>query len=219
MKKYYEAYDMRYCAVHEKGLRWTHDINTPAVLQLLEKYCKKDGKILEIGCGEGRDAKAVLNAGYDLYASDISKTAVDFCRADMPDQAGRFFVLDCIGGRLDMKFDFIYSVAVLHMLTEDGDREAFYAFIKNHLKDGGKALIMSMGDGKNEKKSDPQKAFDKSVRRLDGKTVTVAETTCRTVSFDMFEREIKNAGFKIAEKGLTGVIPEFDSLMYAVIFR
>ena len=217
MKKYYEAYDKRYGAVHEKGLRWTHDIKTPAVLQMIEKYCKKDGKILEIGCGEGRDAKAVLYAGYDLYASDISKTAIDFCRADMPDHAERFFVLDCINGELNSCFDFIYSVAVLHMLTEDCDREAFYAFIKKHLKKGGKALVTSMGDGKTEKRSDPGKAFEESVRQLDGKDVTVVETTCRIVSFDTFEREIRAAGFVINEKGVTSVIPEFDSLMYAVI--
>ena len=48
MKKYYEAYDKRYGAVHEKGLRWTHDINTPAVLQILKKYCKKIKKIKNI---------------------------------------------------------------------------------------------------------------------------------------------------------------------------
>ena len=129
-KKYYVAYDERYRAVHSMGLRWTSDIKTPIVLETIDKYCEKSGKVLEIGCGEGRDAKAVFDEGHDLYATDISAEAVEFCRSNMPEHAERFFVLDCINGILDMKFDFIYSVAVLHMLTEDNDRVAFYKLIK-----------------------------------------------------------------------------------------
>ena len=217
-KKYYEAYDMRYRAVHSAGLRWTDDIKTPAVPEMINKYCKKGGRILEIGCGEGRDAKALLCEGYDLYAADISGEAIAFCRSELPGFADRFLLLDCINGSLDMSFDFIYSVAVLHMLTGDDDRAAFYAFIKNHLYDNGKALVLSMGDGVTERTSDPDRAFEQSRRNCRGTEVTVAATTCRTVGFETFEREIKGAGFVIAEKGITSCEPEFDSLMYAVIY-
>ena len=47
--KYYEAYDERYRAVHDIGLRWTSDVKTPIVLDTLKKYCKKSGKVLEKG--------------------------------------------------------------------------------------------------------------------------------------------------------------------------
>lgn len=215
--KYYEAYDERYRAVHDIGLRWTSDVKTPIVLESLEKYSEKRGKVLETGCGEGRDANAVLNAGYDLYASDISAEAIDFCKAQAPVYADRFFTLDFINGTLDMKFDFIYSVAVLHMLTEDNDRAAFYRFIKEHLSPDGKALVLSMGDGEREFRTDPDAAFDLKERECMGKTVEVVSTTCRIVSFDTFEHEIKSAGFEILEKGVTSCEPEFDRLMYAVI--
>lgn len=215
--KYYKAYDKRYRAVHGMGLRWTSDIKTPIVLDTLDKYCEKNGKVLEIGCGEGRDAKAVFDEGYNLCATDISDEAVEFCKSQMPKRAERFFVLDCINGKLDIKFDFIYSVAVLHMLTEDNDRAAFYKFIKEHLKDGGKALVLSMGDGEREFCTDPDKAYELKERECAGKTVKVASTTCRIVNFDTFEHEIRTAGFDIAEKGLTSCPPEFDSLLYAVI--
>ena len=215
--KYYEAYDSRYRAVHSAGMRWTDDIKTPAVPAMINKYCKKGGRILEIGCGEGRDAKALLREGYDLYATDISEEAIAFCRSETPGFAGRFFTLDCINGSLDMSFDFIYSVAVLHMLTEDDDRAAFYAFIRSHLCNNGKALVLSMGDGVTERKSDPGRAFEQSRRSCRGTEVTVAATTCRTVRFETFEREIKDAGFVIAEEGITSCEPEFDSRRYAVI--
>ncbi|MBO4423624.1 MAG: class I SAM-dependent methyltransferase [Clostridia bacterium] len=219
MKKYYEAYEQRYRAVHEKNDRWTSDVPTPAVIGTIEKYCDKSKSILEIGCGEGRDAKAVLGAGYDLTAADISPSAVRFCQKLMPQHKDRFIRLDCLNGTHGKKYDMIYAVAVLHMLTDDADREKFYSFIKDHLKDGGSALVCSMGDGETEFCTDPSKAFEPAEREHNGKKIKVASTTCRIVSFDTFEDEIGRAGFEIKEKGVTASPPEFDSLMYAVIRR
>ena len=39
------------------------------------------------------------------------------------------------------------------MLVLDEDRNNYYKFIYNHLKQNGYALILSMGDGKKEFKS------------------------------------------------------------------
>lgn len=217
MKKYYEAYEERYRAVHSGNARWTEDVPTPVVLSAVGKYCRRGDAILEIGCGEGRDAKAVLDAGYDLFAADISASAVSFCKKTMLEYADRFGVLDCVNGEHGRKYAFIYAVAVLHMLTEDCDRHAFYRFIKDHLIPGGCALVCSMGDGETEFCTDPEEAFRPAERDLRGKTVKVAATTCRTVSFDTFERETAAAGFTVKEKGITSAEPEFDRLMYAVI--
>jgi len=57
-------------------------------------------------------------------------------------------------------FDFIYSVAVIHMLVLDEDRNAFYQFIRSHLRQDGIALICTMGDGNVEMQSDIGKAFE-----------------------------------------------------------
>lgn len=84
-KKYYEAYDDRYRAVHAKGVSWLSDRSTPIVLDTIGKYgVSRTDAILEIGCGEGRDARAVLDGGYGLLATDISEEAVSFCRKRMP---------------------------------------------------------------------------------------------------------------------------------------
>ena len=45
----------------------------------------------------------------------------------------------------------------------------------------------------------------------------VAATSCRMVSFSTFERELKESGLKIVEEGITKSLPDFDSLMYAVV--
>ena len=144
MKKYYEAYDERYKTAHRKGVSWSSDKNTPIVLEVIDRYLNKDTAMLEIGCGEGRDARAVLEKDYDLLATDISSEAIDYCRRIMPEYSDRFMILDGINGYHPYKYDFIYSVAVIHMLVEDEDRKAFYRFIHNHLTDTGLALFCTI---------------------------------------------------------------------------
>lgn len=59
MKKrpYYEAYDKRYRIAHEKGICWLGEEPSAIVLQALERWAvPRESSILELGCGEGRDA-------------------------------------------------------------------------------------------------------------------------------------------------------------------
>ena len=134
-------------------------------------------------------------------------------------KAIRFSTLDAVSGTLNKKFDYIYSVAVIHMLVEDEDRKAFYSFIKEHLTENGIALICSMGDGKIERKTDVRVAFDLGERVCEGETVLVAETSCRIVTFQTFENELKETGFEIMEQGFTSVENHFPVMMYAVVKR
>ena len=220
MKKYYEAYEERYKTIHKMGYSWSGDESTPIVLDVLRRYgVKKSSRVLEIGCGEGRDASAVLKNGYRLLATDISEEAIAYCRAKFPEYKDSFAVLDCIGVKTDEVYDMIYAVAVLHMLVLDGDRAAFYRFIKDHLTEGGVALVCTMGDGTFEMQTGIEKAFTLQERNHFSGKVKVAGTTCRMVSFDTFRKEIGEAGLKIAEEGITSAMPDFDSLMYAVITK
>ena len=218
MKRYYEAYDERYKAIHQKGFSWAGDVATPMVLEVMRRFdLPKEARILEIGCGEGRDARAVLDEGYDLLATDISPEAISYCKSRFPKYADRFAVLDCLNGDCSDTFDMIYAVAVLHMLVEDEDRKRFYSFIREHLSDNGIALVCSMGDGESEFSTRAEEAFEIRERNHFSGPVQVASTSCRMVGFGKFEEEISEAGMTIVEKGLTSAMPDFDSLLYAVI--
>lgn len=217
-RKYYEAYDDRYCQVHQEKLRWFSDTPSHIVGDVMKAY-GIDGKLLEIGCGEGRDAHVLLERGYDLLATDVSREAIAFCRSRWEEYAENFRVLDAVNGELNEKFDFIYAVAVLHMLVQDEDRNGFYRFIKAHLKDWGYALICSMGDGVMERSSDISTAFDlqERIHEDSGKKLCIAGTSYRAVSFESFEAEIRKNGLQIVERGLTDVAPDYWSMMYAVV--
>ena len=125
--------------------------------------------------------------------------------------------MDCLLADHDRLYDFIYAVAVVHMLVRDTDRAGFYAFIRGHLKESGFALICSMGDGEFEMQSDIRTAFQLQERNHPSGKVLVAGTSCRMVSFRTFEAEMKRNGLEIVEKGLTEAMPDFNSLLYAVV--
>lgn len=220
VRQYYEAYEDRYRQVHGEQLHWFGEEPSKIVLETIEHFSvKKNGKILEVGCGEGRDARLLLNCGYDVLATDVSPAAVDYCRKMHPDFAECYACLDCLRGGLEARFDFIYAIAVVHMLVPDEDRDGFYRFIREHLNNDGVALICCQGDGELEHRSDISNAFDlqERIHQQSGKVVRIASTSYRAVSFAAFEDEIRRNGLEILDMGLTDIQPDYWKTMYAVV--
>lgn len=221
MKRYYEAYDLRYQQVHGAGLTWFGGKPTEIVARMLTKYCIAPGMpVLEIGCGEGADAAALLAEGFDVLATDVSLEAIRFCREKYPRWAEHFAVLDCLRDGLDRRFDFIYAVAVLHMLVPDEDRQGLLAFILDHLTSEGTALVVVMGDGEMRRATDVNAAFDVQERthEASGRTLALASTSCRMVTWEEFREELTRAQLEIVELGNTSW-DDSDFSMYAVVKR
>ncbi len=217
-RKYYAAYEERYKTAHAQGVSWASSVSTPIVMEVIDKYgISHSQRLLEIGCGEGRDSRTVLEHGFQLTATDISSEAIAYCKEKMPEYENQFSVLDCLSDELDEKFDFLFAIAVVHMLVPDEDRDGFYGFIRSHLTAGGIALICTMGDGEVERQSDIRSAFTLQERDHESGKMMVAGTSCRMVSWNTFEKELSRNGFTILEKGMTSSLPDFNSLMYAVV--
>lgn len=80
-RKYYEAYDDRYRQVHGAGLQWFDTSASPIVGEVMARWDIRPGtRLLELGCGEGRDAIPLLRQGHDLLATDIAPAAIAYCR-------------------------------------------------------------------------------------------------------------------------------------------
>lgn len=52
----------------------TIDVNLGDIYVIFESYVPAGGKILDLGCGSGRDTRHFAEAGYDVVAIDGSKT-------------------------------------------------------------------------------------------------------------------------------------------------
>ncbi len=220
-KKYYEAYEDRYIQVHQlQNKPWAGNKHSPTIEKLLKKYgVTTNSSILEIGCGEGQNAIYLLKKHYNLEASDVSNEAIRWCKEQARVEGldeNKFFVMDILNNNLNKKYDFIFSVAVLHMLVDDKDRCEFFNFVKNHLKNMGKAFIVVMGDGKMTHKTDTSKAFELADRPFEGKTIKVTTTSCRMVTWDTYLKELQDAKLKVIEHFLDKTISGFNVSMVAV---
>jgi len=78
-------------------------------------------KLLDIGCGEGKDAVFFARCGYDVSAFDISDAGLDKLRrlADKARVNVRAFKANVWDYRLDTKYDVLYSSGVLHYIKPE----------------------------------------------------------------------------------------------------
>ena len=102
------------------------------------------------------------------------------------------------------------------MLVDDKDRREFFNFVRNHLKGTGKAFIVVMGDGKMTRKTDSTKAFELSDRPFGDKTIQVATTSCRMVTWEQYLQEFEDANLKVLDHYLDKTISGFAVSMVAV---
>lgn len=89
------------------------------VLQLMPPT--KPLKMLDIGCGEGKDAVFFARNGYQVTAFDISEAGIEKTKR-LAEQSGVYidvFKADILDYRLDDDYDIIFSSGVLHYLKPD----------------------------------------------------------------------------------------------------
>ena len=219
---YYKAYDLRYKQVHDIGKLWEYQENTKEVINFLKNNsAKKSDNILELGCGEGRDAIYLLNKGYfNLLAIDYSKEAINTCNILTNNKyVNKFRQLDLIEDELDKKFKFIYSISVLHMFILEEHRNKYWQFIYNHLENNGQALISVLGNGINTRETKIEDAFNKSKRVIQSsnKEVEIVNTSCKIVTWDELKKEISQNNLKIIKKWISYDIPGFNNSMCVIV--
>jgi SAM-dependent methyltransferase len=105
----------------------------------------RPGKVVEFGCGNGRDARWFAGQGFDYVGLDASPAAVDRCRADMGQskrctfQTGDFTAPDLLPAEAGTA-ELVYSRFTLHSVT--GEQEAgAVANAFRLLKPGGRFML------------------------------------------------------------------------------
>ena len=218
---YYKAYEKRYKQVYEKNMMWSSNSFTPEVMDIIKEFnISKKAKILDLGCGEGRDAIYLLKENYNVLAIDYSQTVINKCNEITNNKFTKSFKqFDILEDKLNKKFDFIYSIAVLHMFVLEEHRNKYLNFIKTHLNENGKALICIMGNGVDEYFSNIEEAFNDTKRIVlnNSSTINVATTSCRVANWSTFENELRSNNLKIIKKWISKKIPEFNNSMCVVV--
>jgi len=219
MKKYYEAYDLRYKRIHEDGLIWFKNEPTPELLDWISYHkISLEEAILEVGCGEGRDVLYLANSGYTVAGSDISEEAINMCKIKLEE----------IDLKIELKtedfvemsnddlptYNWIYSVGTLHMLVDDEDRRRFLANLFSRLNKNGRLLLVSKGDGITSFRTKKEDAFDLVERfhYLDDRKYSLEATSFCRKTWEEHLKEIEAVGFKI-EKNFNSNNEFYDDSM------
>lgn len=98
----------------------------------------KPYRVLDIGCGEGKDAIFLAKNGYIVSAFDVADSGLEKGRklAEQNKVSVNFFKADLFDYKSDTTFDIIYSSGVLHYLTPE-TRKDFINNLKIHTSING----------------------------------------------------------------------------------
>lgn len=98
----------------------------------------KQLKLLDIGCGEGKDSVFFARNGYDVTAFDISDAGLEKTKR-LADRAGvniKVFKADILDYRLDINFDILFSSGVLHYVKREYRNEILSNYKKYTNRNG-----------------------------------------------------------------------------------
>lgn len=128
-------YDRRYDA---QGYYWGLSPNSICyeIMKILPPI--RPYRVLDIGCGEGKDAVFLARCGYAVTAFDIAEQGIRKAKrlAEHNDVDVRFFRADLSDYRPDTEYDIIFSSGVLHFLPPKQRREVCDS-LKAHTADAG----------------------------------------------------------------------------------
>jgi SAM-dependent methyltransferase len=143
--------------------------------QILRGRIRPGMKVLDAGCGSGRNLIYLLREGYDVYGADADEHAISLLRRSVAELAPELPAENFRGDRIDaLTFpdafaDAVISNAVLHFARDDADFEAMLRGSWGALKAGGLffcRLASSIG-------------MESRMRRIDGRRYSLPDGSDR----------------------------------------
>lgn len=115
---------------------------TDVFVKFFKTYNKANARVLDVGCGQGRDAFFIARLGHSVVGVDASPTGIADMLADSANES-----LDIVGDVADIRsykptglFDIVLIDRTLHMLDE-ADRLNVLRSLISHVAEDGVVLI------------------------------------------------------------------------------
>jgi bifunctional enzyme CysN/CysC len=115
--------------------------NPSSFARLVAAHVSSPGRVLEVGCGNGRDASFLASLGFEVVAIDISEEAIEACLADFGADGLSFLAADVDHLPAEERlFDIVYSRFTLHAMTSL-EEDRFVAESAARLRPGGQLFV------------------------------------------------------------------------------
>lgn len=104
-------------------------------------------RVLDLGCGEGKNAAAFAKAGCDVDAIDCSPKAIENGRKAFPDWKINWINCDVTELPLNPEaYDTVVAYGLFHCLRDQGEIDAMINSAKRSTKIGGHNIICAFND-------------------------------------------------------------------------
>ncbi len=107
-------------------------------LKELASVVEPDSKVLDLGCGNGRLIKAFEQKNINYLGCDQEEKLIKMAKKNWPEYS---FMVSKIPDTPEGKFDYIFSIAVIHHIPGNKQRIDFLKKLKKHLNSQGKVII------------------------------------------------------------------------------
>jgi 2-polyprenyl-3-methyl-5-hydroxy-6-metoxy-1,4-benzoquinol methylase len=112
-------------------------------VQFFNNYEKKDAQVLDIGCGQGRDALFIARLGHSVFGIDLSNTGISQMLEDAEQE--QLDVTGLVADVTNYSFKGKYDVGIvdrtLHMIADAKQRHETLLRAANSIEVGGYLLI------------------------------------------------------------------------------
>lgn len=151
-----------------------------------KNYLKENSNILELGCGNGRDAFYFASLKLNTHAVDLEKEEISYLKKINKFKNLQFYSKDFTKISKVETYDFVYSRFTIHSINDEQEKDTLKNTFKN-LKPDGLFLI--------EARSTKDDMFQKSIKisEYEGET----DHYRRFVNYTEFLERLHENGFKI----------------------
>ncbi len=140
----------------------------PELIEFFAEYSRK-GKVLDLGCGQGRDVIALARLGYSVTGIDNSKVGIDQMNQigqnenlDLAGQVGNIYAFDRFS-----EFDIVLMDSMFHFAKKDKEKEiGLIKKIVSEIRNGSLVVVCIQDTGDKVQTLNKAIDFEKRLKRL-----------------------------------------------------
>ncbi|WP_273982302.1 class I SAM-dependent methyltransferase [Vibrio parahaemolyticus] len=152
MKPNYQVHESMYVEARQAGWEGWGGNERMSKAVLVERFLDlcdrpKQGKLLELGCGEGHHCRAFQKLGFEVTGIDISPTAIAWAKekAKATGIEGKYYTADLTveSFQLPERYDVVIDGNCLHCII-GADRAIFLDHVYRNLSESGVFFVSSL---------------------------------------------------------------------------
>lgn len=117
---------------------WDSGVPEPVLVEAVREALLPTGRVLEIGCGTGTNARYLAEQGFEVVAVDLAPTAIERARLQNSVPGVTYAVLDVLEGQLpEGPFDAVVDRGCFHIFGLLEQQQRFVEKVAQALRVGG----------------------------------------------------------------------------------